>query len=427
MAFLAIVGLSWSLILAWQLIPGLAGKGAGPGELGARILGVDTLLNFGRRLRPLKLLLWLIILAGGVLVWPSLHYNGDLRALDVPVASVKSDERAFLETWGGEEEQAFVVAIAPEQGLVLDINDRVYDILGEAGRLTDVQSLAPLIPGPVRQQHNRSRWQAFWTIRLPVFGPDLRLAAVESGFTAQAFQPFTDWLSTEPALMEPGQLLDGPLRPFINSLFRRAGAGEDGAAGNEVFLAATVIPDNEQNFAVLNRIGREVSGATVLSNSRWRQKVETDLKDDILRLFSIAALLVILICTVFFRGFKPVVAVLAPVASALAAMALFTAFTGGELNLMHALMGIMVIGLSVDYGIFIARSCQIGVDGRAFMAVSICAVSTLSGFGVLGFAVHPALHALGVTVLVGIGAAWPTALFITPALLPLAASKGDRQ
>ena len=86
-------------------------------------------------------------------------------------------------------------------------------------------------------------------------------------------------------------------------------------------------------------------------------------------------------------------------------------------------MGIMVIGLSVDYGIFIARSCLTGVDGRAFMAVSICAVSTLSGFGVLSFAVHPALHALGVTVLVGIGAAWPTALFITPVLL--AQPKGD--
>jgi hypothetical protein len=84
---------------------------------------------------------------------------------------------------------------------------------------------------------------------------------------------------------------------------------------------------------------------------------------------------------------------------------------------MHALMGIMVIGLSVDYGIFTARSCQTGVDGQAFLAVSICAVSTLSGFGVLGFAAHPALHALGVTVLVGIGAAWPTALFITPVLL----------
>jgi len=49
--------------------------------------------------------------------------------------------------------------------------------------------------------------------------------------------------------------------------------------------------------------------------------------------------------------------------------------------------------------------------------VSMCAVSTLSGFGVLTLAEHPALHTLGATVLVGIGAAWPTALWVTPAIL----------
>jgi len=104
-------------------------------------------------------------------------------------------------------------------------------------------------------------------------------------------------------------------------------------------------------------------------------------------------------------------------------MSLFVVLTGGELNIMHALMGIMVIGLSVDYGIFIVPSCPTLFASRAFMAVSFWAISTFSGFGVLCFFSLPALHALGVTVLVGIGAAWPTALFITPVLLALPASK----
>jgi hypothetical protein len=423
MAFLAIVGLSWALILAWQLIPLLAGRGGGPSGLGVRLPGASGLLNHGRQQRPFKLLVWLLILAAGVAAWPSLHYNGDLRTLDVPSASVKNDERVFLETWGGDQEQAFVVAVAPEQGMVLDINDLVYDILIQEERMAEVQSLATLLPGPIRQKNNLARWQAFWQQRLTDFKPRLEQAAVENGFTGQAFQPFIDWLAIEPVPMEPGDFLHGPLRPFINSLFRRAVEPEVGDGRNEVFLVATVVPDNGRNADVLNRISREIPGATVLSNSRWRQKVEADLKDDILRLFSLAALLVLAICTLFFRRFRPVIAVLAPVTSSLAAMALFAALTGGELNIMHALMGIMVIGLSVDYGIFIVNSCLTGADGRAFMAVSICAISTLSGFGVLGFAVHPALHALGVTVLVGIGAAWPTALFITPVLLALPPSK----
>ena len=38
-----------------------------------------------------------------------------------------------------------------------------------------------------------------------------------------------------------------------------------------------------------------------------------------------------------------------------------------------------------------------------------------------------ALHALGVTVLVGIGAAWPTALFITPLLINRGNAAGVKQ
>lgn len=417
MALLAIIGLSWALILAWQLVPSLAGKVSGAAATGPPWLGSQDLLNYGHRFRPVKFLLWLFLLGGGLVVWPFLHYNGDLRTLDVPSETVRNDERAFVQTWGGDQEQAFVVAAAAEPGKVLDINDLVYAMLDEAGRLEGVQSLAPLLPGPLRQEKNLRGWQELWRQRLPAFIPELEQAAVANGFTGQAFKPFTDWLAAEPERMAPGHLLAGPLRPFISSLFRRVSESTGPFGADELFLVATVIPDIGPNSEVLNRIKNGVPGATVLSNRGWRQQVEFDLKNDIIRLSAIAALLVVVICGCFFRQLKPVIGVLAPVASSLAAMAIFAALTGGELNIMHALMGIMVIGLSVDYGIFSARSCLTGVDGRAFLAVSICAISTLSGFGVLGLAEHPALHALGVTVLVGIGAAWPTALFITPLIL----------
>lgn len=417
MAFLAIAGLAWALILAWQLVPALAVKGFELSGGGLRFMGAPGLLNNWRSLRVVKLLVWLLLLAGGLAAWPTLNYNGDLRALDVPSPMIENDERAFARIWGSEQEQAFVVAVAPEQGAVLDINDQVYHLLTQAERMADVQSLAVLLPGPRRQEENMARWRTFWQERLINFTPQLQQAAIDSGFTGQAFRPFIDWLSVEPIFIDPANLRDGPLHPFINSLFKRVEQGDGDSANNELFLATTLIPDNARNAEVLKRITAEIPGVTVLSNSRWRHKVESELKNDIVKLSAIAALLVIIICLVFFRRFRPVVAVLAPVASSLAAMAIFAWFSGGELNIMHALMGIMVIGLSVDYGIFIAQTCLAGFDRSAFLAVSICAVSTLSGFGVLGLAVHPALHALGVTVLVGIGAAWPTALFVTPVIL----------
>jgi len=43
-------------------------------------------------------------------------------------------------------------------------------------------------------------------------------------------------------------------------------------------------------------------------------------------------------------------------------------------------------------------------------------LTTVTGFGALVFAQHPALHSIGITVLLGIGAAIPSAIYVIPAL-----------
>ncbi|MEN8142277.1 MAG: hypothetical protein ABFQ82_01610, partial [Thermodesulfobacteriota bacterium] len=402
-----------------RLIPALTlGKGRGDAK---DLAAISTkILSYGEKGSLLKVVCWLCLITAGIVAWPLLHYDGDLRSLDVPSASVKSDEQDFIRTWG-QEEQAFVIAAANGQGEVLDLNDRVYDLLVAQGLPAGVQSLSPVLPGPVRQGENIESWRRLWAESLPGLKIDLQKAALATGFTADAFQPFTDFLAAEPEALVPGKLLAGPLRPFISSLFRKI-PGAEGEGG--AFLAATMVPDIALNQQFIRKVGEELPGVTVMSSNRWRHRVEEYLKADIVKLSAIAGLLVILICAVFLRHLPTVIAALAPVLSALSAMSLFSFITGGSLNIMHLLMGIMVIGLSVDYGIFIVRACGENMDSRTFSAVSICALSTLSGFGVLAFAEHPALSALGITVLIGIGAAWPTALLLSPALLHLTGSGG---
>lgn len=145
--------------------------------------------------------------------------------------------------------------------------------------------------------------------------------------------------------------------------------------------------------------------------------MEDVLKEDLLLLSCFAGSCVVLLVTLQFRRFRRVVAVLAPVFSALAAMGLFAWLRGGQLHIMHLMMAILVIGLSVDYGIFVVCNALGRSTVVTGLAVSICAASSLLGFGMLAFASHPVLHSIGVTVLVGIGAAWPAALWVSPALL----------
>jgi predicted RND superfamily exporter protein len=57
-----------------------------------------------------------------------------------------------------------------------------------------------------------------------------------------------------------------------------------------------------------------------------------------------------------------------------------------------------------------------GLDLATQRAVFVSGLTTLAGFGALVMARHPALHSIGLSVLVGIGAAIPSALLVIPAI-----------
>jgi predicted exporter len=338
MATLAILGMAFALLLAIRLVPPLGVyQRAEPAALAAvrRLIKVP-----GRGWGTILLAGWLLLLGCGVVGWSRLHYNGDLKSMDTPTAEVKADEREFLATWARGGEQAFVVATGASPEAALDLNDLVMARLAEAGCLAGVQSLAPVLPGPARQARNGAAWREFWTPRLPLLAPELERAATAQGFAPGAFAPFLAGVARLPEPLTAEVLTEGPLQPFLAALFREVD-GEGG--GGKRYLATTLVPDGPETAPVLEALSREIPGVRVLSNTRWRQQVDGLMRGDILRIIAGAGLVVLLICYLAFRNFRDLLATLAPVLSAQAGMAIFAGLTGGELNLMHLLMGTMVI------------------------------------------------------------------------------------
>jgi predicted RND superfamily exporter protein len=86
-----------------------------------------------------------------------------------------------------------------------------------------------------------------------------------------------------------------------------------------------------------------------------------------------------------------------------------------------------MIGLGVDYGIFMVYRLYRDLDPSAEKAVLVSALTTLSGFGVLVLARHPALHSIGLTILLGVCGALPVVLWILPALARLLPQKPQQQ
>lgn len=410
MATLALLGILLAVLFAWLVIPTII-----PEREGGRKTKTEEPLRLpSLSLQSGKLIIvaWLLLIACGFAAWPQLRYNGDLRVLDVPDPGVKADEAHFSAVWGDKGEQAFVIVRGRSLGEVLDSNSKVFTYLTDNG-IEHFQSFAPILPGPTAQAENLAAWRQFWDQKQPQFAGDFAVAAASLGFREDGFLPFFEWLASgaQPLAVEP--LMQGALQPLLLSLLKRTSSSD----GTDEFLAMTTVTFDDTTQPLLMDIDLHIPGAEVLANITWRTKVEHQLRQDIIFLSLGAGIAIVILVTLQFRAWVQVIAVLAPVIAALSAMTLFCYVTGNHLNMMHLIMGIMVIGLSVDYGIFIVCARTEQTSGTSLLAVSICAASSLVGFGVLAFASHPALHALGITVLIGIGVAWPTAVFVSPALL----------
>ena len=112
--------------------------------------------------------------------------------------------------------------------------------------------------------------------------------------------------------------------------------------------------------------------------------------------------------------------VLAPTALASVATLAILGFASQNLQLFHVLALLLLLGVGVDYGIFM----QERTDNRgnaAWLAVGMSAANTFLSFGLLGLSKTPALQAFGLTMLLGIALAW----LIVPCFGTIKESKHD--
>jgi predicted exporter len=97
--------------------------------------------------------------------------------------------------------------------------------------------------------------------------------------------------------------------------------------------------------------------------------------------------------------------VLAPTALASVATLALLGMAGQNLQLFHVLALMLLLGVGVDYGIFLHEHLSRS-EPIAWLAVGLSALSTLLSFGLLSLSQTPALQAFGLTMLIGTVTVW---------------------
>ena len=174
-----------------------------------------------------------------------------------------------------------------------------------------------------------------------------------------------------------------------------------------VLMLAGVEP---KHLPFLTKAAEAVPGAYFVDITRGMSEGLSLYRDLILMVLAAGIVLLWALLTLRF-GRESWRAVLPSALGILAALAVF-GWTGTPVTIFTALGLVLVLGLGVDYGIFLTGSPS---DGRTSAAVLFSGVTTLLSFGLLVFSATPALRAFGITVLVGQSIVWAATPLLRPA------------
>jgi predicted exporter len=392
-AFVAVVGVGAALLVTLYLIPGFLGAArpmpAVSGAVARRLsAGVLALERYRRWLAAIPL----ACLAVAAIAVPHLRWVDDLTKLANLDPRLLREDQRVRERVSQFDSGRFVIATAATAAGTVALNDRVYERLEEVirnGHLDGMRSLHAMLWSPALQ---RESWRVLQD-QPDVYRRVLDAFAAE-GFRRDAFEPFRAALeSPAPPPLTYEDLLRSPLADAASSLVFRLG---DRTAAVTYLRGVRSLPAIRDAVAGLK-------GVYVIDQRAFVNEIYAQFRTTTLEQILVGSILVIVTLAARYRHWRPTLAAFLP--SVLVAAILLSAFAllGVPTNLLHAISLMMVMGMGVDYGIFIVDSVRHrGSLAATMLSMLVACLTTVFVFGTLAISDHPALRAIGVTTGLGV-------------------------
>lgn len=383
MALFSAVGLVAAFLTVWCWFPWL---GAGRVPLTAfarRVAG--SLARWprwtNRRGAWVVVGLSMVVIAAGL---ARLQANDDIRQLQTSPAALVADQRAVGQLLGTPSPSQFFLVTATDADTLLAREEALTALLRvqrEQGRLSGWRALSDWLPSPAQQQADAALSARVETAVLAGVNAQLGEAIARPAFRDAPLR-LPDWLA-HPASAGVRELWLGQLHS--------AGQGE---------VASVVMLRGLHDATALSALAGAAQG---LPGVRWVDKAG-----------EVSAMLgryrhtmgwlllaghVLVFAALAWRFRAAAWRAWAPAALAsLASLAMLGAL-GQPLQLFNVLALLLLLGVGVDYGVFLLEHRG---DGSAWLAVVLGSASTALSFGLLALSTTPALRAFGLTLGIGL-------------------------
>ncbi|MEN8548636.1 hypothetical protein ABFW07_05000 [Acinetobacter soli] len=372
-AVFSIVGLVSAWITSILLLPRLPALNAEPAIRHLKWIGTFRVWFQSKRLLSYVSVICILVVGLSSLLF--LKSNDDIRNLQSMDRGLKQEDQYVRERFMGEQGRDYFV-VRGDTPAQMQRNEQVLiqhlQNLQQQGKLTSFQALGQWIPTQDQQQQNIQRLKAIPAQVLQQYAQNIGLTSSD----VMAWQQQLDHLP----LLTLQDFKQHPLA-FLQ------------VNPNERLVMLNGVKDNTDLLAIQNKQVMLQQPIHDLSMLFKQHRIQAQ------SLF-MYALLALAVGLGLIYGWRSVFPLVLPVSLALLTTFAIQVWLGIEINLFSIMGTFLIVGIGVDYAIFYRH----GHDHPQVvgMALFLCMMSTLLGFGLLSLSHTYAIHCFGLTVLFGV-------------------------
>lgn len=294
-----------------------------------------------------------------------------------------------------------LVLRSPDLDALLEESESVDLLLQDAvkdGLLKSWQSVSLILPSQSSQQRRQQT--------IPgedIMHARLSKATENTSFRSDAFAAFEEnvqWAKTTEPLL-PGQFETTVLSSWLDSHLIRV-------SDQWVSLISMSEPKPKQLAARMETWEPDVQLVDLKQSSN---ELMRDYRNSAIKTVFLASFLIVILLLFEQKAPTRVAWVVLTVLTSLTVTTVTVALLHSGLTIIHIVALLLVMGLGLDYALFLSRSESRDEQGSSRHAVVACAVTTTATFGILAGSSIPVLKFIGLTVAVGSASSFVLAMF----------------
>ncbi len=366
---------------------------------------INITVNLSRGKSKLVLCLWSIILFFSILCLANSDFLKaiDISAFDGSEPEVINAETQFYDVWGGRKKPGIIVTTGKNIEPLWQNYESITNQL--KNKIDGFNSFALLVPSKKQQIINLKTFKEYWTKdKINKLNKEFINLIQPYGFQKKSFDPFFKLLVSNNLTIKT-QIPDS-FKIFEKHFIKQI---------NSSYNLLSYFNDTDQNLAKIRTILKNYPGSYIVSRRELSSTIGKQLIIDLKKISLIALCWMVILIIILIRKPAHIFLSLVPVITSISFVFLILHLLSLQVSAIILITLIIILGLSLDYGVFISTAERKKNLKSVIVATSFSMVTSLMGAGALIFADHPVMFSIGITLVSGISAAYLSAVFCIPA------------